>query len=94
MSETQAPGLFELFFSRKSYKMVVGMIFRLGIDLTMVSVFMASMKKSNGVELNTSAIGIEPVKMGVDQFLNLGEIILEQAVLHSKNYPQFFKSSK
>lgn len=52
---------------------------------------MASIKRSNGIEFNTNAIGIEPVKMGVDQVLNIGDIILEQAILHSKNYPKYFK---
>jgi hypothetical protein len=80
-------------FSKTKNKMGLFSLVRLGVDLTMVSVFLASLKRT-GIELNTGVIEVAPLKAGVDGFLNLGDIILQQAVLHAKNYPQFFKTSK
>jgi Mor family transcriptional regulator len=69
-------------------------LIRFTIDVTMISVFMASIKKSYKLELNTKVIEPSSLRNGVEYYLSIGDVLLEQAAMHAKNYPNYFVKSK
>jgi hypothetical protein len=74
--------------------MALGTLVRYAADATFVSTFLACMKAILTTEIKTESIDNDMLRVGLKNYLLLGEYVVDQASATATNYPDYFAKRK